>query len=328
VRFAREWELHHAVRVAVRETLAASQLAPGWAFNEAERPQNSALTAPFGHPLNAPSTDAAPNTTALPPNFAPSTQYTQHTARPIDYRGFHQPVAPYGGDMSQFRQAQHGLQATNNAQGAFPDFTPPPEEEQRVSLKPLAQISNNAYILCEGGDGLYIVCQHRAHERILADKAIAAAEGRPVEAQRLVIPFTAEVGPRAMTAIEENASLLNDLGFEVEAFGGASVLVRAVPYLVAKGDYETAFTDLVDELISGHGGKSLQEKRRALLTMLSCKNAIKAGDALQAEQMKGLLDDLLQLPNPSICPHGQPILIKISTLELDKKFEREYASRS
>jgi DNA mismatch repair protein MutL len=310
VRFAREWELHHAVRVAARETLAASQLAPGWGFNEAERTQNSALTAPFGHPLNAPSTDAAPNTTALPPNFAPSTQYTQHTARPIDYRGFHQPVAPYGGDMSQFRQAQHDLQATNNAQGAFPDFTPPPEEEQRVSLKPLAQISNNAYILCEGGDGLYIVCQHRAHERILADKAIAAAEGRPVEAQRLVIPFTAEVGPRAMTAIEENASLLNDLGFEVEAFGGASVLVRAVPYLVAKGDYETAFTDLVDELISGHGGKSLQEKRRALLTMLSCKNAIKAGDALQAEQMKGLLDDLLQLPNPSICPHGQPISSK------------------
>jgi DNA mismatch repair protein MutL len=247
--------------------------------------------------------------------------------QPTDYRGFHQPVAPRGGDTMQFRQAQQSLQGANNAQSSFPDFTPPPEEERRVSLKPLAQISNNAYILCEGDDGLYIVCQHRAHERILADKAIAAAEGRPVEAQRLVIPFTAEVGPRAMTAVEENASLLNDLGFEVEAFGGASVLVRAVPYLVAKGDYETAFTDLLDELISGHGGKSLQEKRRALLTMLSCKNAIKAGDALQAEQMKGLLDDLLQLPNPSICPHGQPILIKISTLELDKKFEREYASR-
>jgi DNA mismatch repair protein MutL len=341
VRFAREWELHHAVRVAVRETLAASQLAPGWGFTEADRTQSSELTAPFGHPLNSSSPHAptasesagSAATTDAPvqngaPAFAPSTQYSQFTAaRPTDYRGFHQPVAPRGGDMTQFRQAQHDLQAANNAQGAFPDFAPPPEEDRRVSLKPLAQISNNAYILCEGDDGLYIVCQHRAHERILADKAIAAAEGRPVEAQRLVIPFTAEVGPRAMTAVEENASLLNDLGFEVEAFGGASVLVRAVPYLVAKGDYETAFTDLLDELISGHGGKSLQEKRRALLTMLSCKNAIKAGDALQAEQMKGLLDDLLQLPNPSICPHGQPILIKISTLELDKKFEREYASR-
>jgi hypothetical protein len=95
--------------------------------------------------------------------------------------------------------------------------------------------------------------------------------------------------------------------------------------MIAQGDYENAFTDLLDELISGHGGRSLQERRRAVLTMLSCKNAIKAGDPLQSEQVKGLLDDLLQLPNPGICPHGQPILIKISTLELDKKFEREYA---
>jgi DNA mismatch repair protein MutL len=153
VRFAREWELHHAVRVAVRETLAASQLAPGWGFSEAERAPNSELTAPFGHPLNAPTNSGAPD--AASP-VAASTQYSQHTGTPPDYRGFYQPVAPRGGDMTQFRQAQHDLQAANNAQGAnaqgaFPDFAPPPEEEQRVSLKPLAQISNNAYILCEGG---------------------------------------------------------------------------------------------------------------------------------------------------------------------------------
>jgi DNA mismatch repair protein MutL len=85
--------------------------------------------------------------------------------------------------------------------------------------------------------------------------------------------------------------------------------------------------DLLDELISGHGGRGLQERRRQLLTMLACKNAIKAGDPLQHEQINNLLEELLELPNPSICPHGQPILIRISTLELDKKFEREYASR-
>jgi DNA mismatch repair protein MutL len=77
----------------------------------------------------------------------------------------------------------------------------------------------------------------------------------------------------------------------------------------------------------GKPGRTLQDKRRALLTMLSCKNAIKAGDPLQAPQMEKLIEDLMTVPNPGICPHGQPILIKISTLELDKKFEREYASR-
>ncbi len=358
VRFAREWEVHHAVRAAIRETLVAAQLAPDWGLSNAERgTPNAELTGPFG--------------------AAPQSQSPASNVHPADYRGFHQPVAPRGGDMGAFRAAQGGFNSSfgsvntsaglgggsgngsgnsetpnghapnatalpsieygpgaaqpdpGSLQRTLPDIAPPApaEDARKIALRPLAQISNNAYILCEGDDGLYIVCQHRAHERILADRAIAQAEGRPVQSQRLVIPFTTEAGPRALAAIEENDSLLKDLGFEVEAFGGASVLVRAVPTAVAQGDYQTAFADLLDELISGHAGQSLQEKRRALLTMLSCKNAIKAGDALQPEQMKGLLDDLLTLNNPSICPHGQPILIKISTLELDKKFEREYASR-
>ncbi|HEX8834628.1 MAG TPA: DNA mismatch repair endonuclease MutL, partial [Abditibacteriaceae bacterium] len=338
VRFAREWEVHHALRVALRETLVASQLAPDWGMNghgDAEAAATS-ITGPFGTPLPPTPLPTPGSTTEFPP---------------ADYRGYHQPIAPGGGDMSGFRAAQQNFatggyapQAPNYApqqqptyqqgvnpfaQTALPHLAPPEPigEERKISLRPLGQISNNAYILCEGDDGLYIVCQHRAHERILADKAIAAAEGRPVEAQRLVIPFTAEVGPRAAAAIEENGELLKDLGFEVEAFGGSSVLVRSVPYLVANRDYETAFQDLLDDLVGGQGGKSLQERRRAMLTMLSCKNAIKAGDPLQQEQINNLLSDLMELNNPSICPHGQPILIKISTLELDKKFEREYASR-
>ena len=84
---------------------------------------------------------------------------------------------------------------------------------------------------------------------------------------------------------------------------------------------------MLDELIAGTGGRDLEERRNALLTMLSCKNAIKAGDPLAQGAMQGLIDDLVELPNPAICPHGQPILIKISTYELHKKFEREYAMR-
>jgi DNA mismatch repair protein MutL len=347
VRFAREWEVHHAMRVALRETLVSSQLAPDWGMNG--HPEGVAnATGPFGAPLPT----GAPGTPGMPVpregetgfNFPAddgvqpaNTSYPQTI--PADYRGYSQPVAPGGGSLGAFRAAQQQFgqmpmqvpvsnPVHTGMQGHLPDLAPPPADEQRkVSLRPLAQISNNAYILCEGDDGLYIVCQHRAHERILADKAIAAAEGRPSESQRLVIPFTAEVGPRALAAVEENSALLKDVGFEVEAFGGNSVLVRSVPSLVANRDYETVFHDLLDDLASGGAGKTLQERRRALLTMLSCKNAIKAGDPLQPEQMKGLIDDLLEVPNPSICPHGQPILIKISTLELDKKFEREYASR-
>jgi len=339
VRFAREWEVHHALRLAVRDTLIAAQLAPEWRFQEGRPP----LVAPQ-HAAGIDGLPAVPSIfddTGAPPAPARS-PFAGLEIPPPDYRGMHQPVAPHGGSLSQFHNAYHPAPR--------PDFTAryaPPGDQNRLPevaplgdsgalvLRPLAQIQNNAYILCEADDGLYIVCQHRAHERILADRAIAAAEGKPVESQRLVIPFTVEVGARASAAIEENNKLLKDLGFEVEAFGGDSVLVRSVPSLVANSDYEVAFTDLLDELVSGPNagqpsngiGHSLQERRRALLTMLACKNSIKAGDPLQAEQMKSLIDDLVQAPNPSICPHGQPILIKISTWELNKKFEREYASR-
>lgn len=334
VRFAREWEIHHAVRIAARETLAAAQLTPDWQFvPRAVAPTdavNGSEGPAVGEEAGAGLTDSA--------NQAP----TNLSSRPADYQGFSQPVAPRGGSINDFREAyqnqspftlQNAAPVPNSqlttplTQNLFPDYTPP--EEKKLNLRPLAQISHNAYILCEAEDGLYIVCQHRAHERILADRAIVAAEGRAVEAQRLVIPFTAEVGPRAAAAIEENADLIKDLGFEVESFGGSSVLVRSVPMLVAHGDYQTAFGDLMDEMISSDGkpGRTLQERRRQLLTMLSCKNAIKAGDPLQPEQMQKLIEDLLTVQNPGICPHGQPILIKISTLELDKKFEREYASR-
>jgi DNA mismatch repair protein MutL len=314
VRFAREWEVHHAARVATRDALIASQLTPNWGFAEAG---DRRLEAGGNHA----------------PTFQPPGSRFQPPSRP---------VAPRGGDLSAFRAAYQNAGSFNeNFSSASTPFLEPrtsnlepdqstlpaSEPEGKLRLRPLGQIQNNAYILCEGEDGLYIVSQHRAHERVLADKALAEAEGKPVESQRLVIPLTVEVGVRALAALEENSELLKNLGFEIEAFGGASVLVRAVPSLVAHGDYEVAFADLLEELISGMAGRDLHERRRKLLTMLSCKNAIKAGDPLRPEEISGLLEDLLQVPNPSICPHGQPILIKISTWELNKKFEREYASR-
>ena len=336
VRFAREGEAHHALRVAVRDTLIGAQLAPSWGL---DGPSDGNLHGPFGGKTGE--SNGAQTRASWTPNYSapqyqvPSFSETDSGAQPPQaYRNSsQQPMvqpmvqpAPDASDEERARFSRHLQEIQAGAQHEPNLFRQEPEPP-RLKLRPLAQITNNAYILCEGEDGLYIVNQHRAHESILADRAIKAAQGRAVESQRLVIPFTTECGPRALAAVEENANIVRDLGFEVEGFGGNSLLVRAVPYLVAKGDYERAFGDLLDELIAGTGGRGLEERRNALLTMLSCKNAIKAGDALAQGAMQGLVDDLVELPNPAICPHGQPILIKISTYELHKKFEREYAMR-
>ncbi|RYG66601.1 DNA mismatch repair endonuclease MutL, partial [bacterium] len=318
VRFAREGEAHHALRVAIRDTLVGAQLAPSWGF-AANEPTDGGFYGPFGR--NAPPERRVeePSSPAMPPapyRFTPN------------YSNFSQPISPEPTEDERERFSRH-LEEIRT--GARPNYEPQlfsqPEEPPKLKLRPLAQITQNSYMLCEGDDGLYIVNQHRAHERILADNAIAAAKLKAVESQRLVIPFTVEIGARAIAAVEENGKLLGDLGFEVETFGGNSLLVRAVPVLVARGDYERAFGDLLDELVSGHAGRDLEERRNSLLTMLACKNAIKAGDYLPMEAMQRLVDDLAEVQNPSICPHGQPILIKISTYELHKKFEREYAMR-
>jgi DNA mismatch repair protein MutL len=317
VRFAREGEIHHAARIAIRDTLVASKLTPEWGFQTAESGSWGTETGNIGGGVSPRPFSHSPIPSPLPP--------------------FSRPVAPTGGNIEDFRAAyrhQHGIGeppssaaiALINGQDVLPEFGPE-ETPPRLEMRPLAQIQNNAYILCEAQDGLYIVSQHRAHERILADKAMAEAQDRYVQSQRLVIPLTVEVGPRALAALSENAGLLKELGFEIEEFGGNSVLVRGIPTLIANRDYEVAFSDLLEELVSGHAGRDLQERRRKLLTMMACKNAIKAGDPLAPEQMQRLMDDLMLLPNPSICPHGQPILIRISTWELHKKFEREYAAR-
>ncbi len=324
VRFERVGAAHHALRVAVRDTLIGAQLAPSWGL---DGPSDGNLHGPFGGQTASQANGNNGQTRASwTPNYS-APQYQVPSFSDTDNGNGYQPQpAPDASAEERARFSEH-LEAIRNGAGHEPHLFQQTPEPPKLKLRPLAQITNNAYILCEGDDGLYIVNQHRAHESILADRAIKAAQGKAVESQRLVIPFTTECGPRALSAVEENANLVRDLGFEVEGFGGNALLVRAVPYLVAKGDYERAFGDLLDELIAGTGGRGLEERRNALLTMLSCKNAIKAGDALAAQAMEGLVDDLVELPNPSICPHGQPILIKISTYELHKKFEREYAMR-
>jgi DNA mismatch repair protein MutL len=326
VRFARDWEIHHAVRAAIRATLSASQLAPEWRFDQDSASDKSTFT-PLDSRIRGNDVAATqPYKSTFPPQQSTPFQGKSTFIQPPQeiYPPHSRPVVPGGGDISQFRQSLQQMRETE--QSALPEM-PPSIYPGRLQLRPLGQIQQNAYILCEGDDGLYIVSQHRAHERILADRALEAAQDKPLESQHLVIPLTVEMGPRALAALDENNALLKTLGFDVEAFGGNSVLVRAVPSLLRPADYETAFNDLVDELISGQGGQNLADRKRHLLITLSCRNALKAGDPLSAPQIDQLLKDMLQLPNYSICPHGQPILVKISSWELNKKFEREYASR-
>jgi len=202
-----------------------------------------------------------------------------------------------------------------------PAPTLPTLEPKRMQLTPLGQI-RHTYILAESDEGLFIVNQHRAHERVILEQALVRADGQPIEVQRLVIPFAVTLSHREAEVVEESKEMLKELGFDLDPFGPHSYIVRSVPLVLARRSYEEAFRDLVDELVSTATTQQLEERRKSALITMSCRSAIKAGDALRPEEIQKLLDDLMKTESPFLCPHGQPIIISISHFELDKKFER------
>ncbi|MCS7223468.1 MAG: DNA mismatch repair endonuclease MutL [Armatimonadetes bacterium] len=188
-------------------------------------------------------------------------------------------------------------------------------------LTAVAQLAG-AYILAEGPEGtLFIVSQHRAHERYLFDQIIQKMEGDEVLRQNLIVPFHLEVGQSQWNFVHAHLGILKKAGFVLEPFGRSSFLVRTIPALFARLDYQQFVADLIDELSAGDW-KGKTDLFRGVLATVACRAAIKAGDPLSLPEMQKLLDDLLTLDAPALCPHGQPVLIAITKDELDRRFER------
>ena len=191
----------------------------------------------------------------------------------------------------------------------------------RPELRPLAQL-RQTYILAESAQGLLLVDQHRAQERVLYERFTEARlSGRP-SAQALLEPVAVQLGPREAAVVAEQSQELSALGFELEAFGSEAFLVRAVPAALAKEDPAALVRDLAEDLAAESGGQSLDRRRERLLVTLSCRSAIKAGDALSYGETTELLDALVATARPYTCPHGWPIVMTISNFEIDRKFNR------
>lgn len=187
-----------------------------------------------------------------------------------------------------------------------------------ASLRPLGQIGAS-YIAAEGRDGLYLIDQHAAHERILYEKFAAKAAEEPGASQALAIPLTLELSHEEAGLLTEAILDLQALGFVLEHFGDNTFMLRAVPAW-----YEgSAPQELVYELLAqGHPGGGLRLPREEELFLRACKSAVKANQHLEAGDIYHLLAQLDQCQNPSTCPHGRPVAIKLTFEEIRKKFLR------
>ncbi|MGB5925773.1 MAG: DNA mismatch repair endonuclease MutL [Dehalococcoidia bacterium] len=185
-------------------------------------------------------------------------------------------------------------------------------------LRVLGQLANT-YIIAEGPDGLYLIDQHAAHERILYDRILAQWSQKEVEVQGLLQPTTIEFSPREEETLKAGKELLAEFGFTIEPFGNRSYLVRAAPALVARANLIEIVSALLDSLASREGSNPWEEK---IAQSLACHGAIRAGQQLNNDEIRELIKQLEQTKQPRTCPHGRPTMIHLTSHQLEKEFGR------
>jgi DNA mismatch repair protein MutL len=184
-------------------------------------------------------------------------------------------------------------------------------------LRVVGQVMN-CYIVAEGPDGLYLIDQHAAHERIRYDKILKQREAKKPEVQGLLEPATFEVTPRQDAIMKSCIESLKEYGFGVESFGERTYLVRTVPALVAGDDWSQMLKELLD-VLSGEEKSRWEEQ---MVASLACHGAIKSGQSLSDDEMRALVRQLEQTANPHTCPHGRPTVIRLSAAQLEREFGR------
>ena len=177
----------------------------------------------------------------------------------------------------------------------------------------------NTFILVEYEDQLLLVDQHAVHERLLFDKLMKEHAGQNM-GQELLVPMVISVSGKEQSLIEENRELLESIGLIIESFGSHEAAVRTIPMVLGTAETEGYIREALDELERTH--TLTFEKKRADLLQTACKHAVKGGEKLTDDQLRSILDEMIEKKVTPTCPHGRPLVVAITHRELDRKFKR------
>jgi DNA mismatch repair protein MutL len=243
----------------------------------------------------------------------------------------------WAGKIEQQRHAQAGMDLEWSGQsGTLPtsssiDGTSPTDAPNQQPIPnlggdklPIMRVVGQvgaAYIITEGPDGMFLLDQHAAHERILYEKFMAERDRDGIASQQLMVGTAVNLSPPHATLLSDNLETLNQIGFVVEPFGPNAFMVRAIPAVISKLDPTRAITAVVEDLEQGDA--PLQGKIEDKIILRVCKSAaVKAGQTLSAQEMEAMVQQLEACDSPHTCPHGRPTLIHLSVAQLAKQFGR------
>jgi DNA mismatch repair protein MutL len=200
------------------------------------------------------------------------------------------------------------------------------QRSQQVAAQRQFQIIgvlNKLYVLMENADGLVLVDQHAAHERILFEELRRRMEEQGVPTQKLLLPQTFDVPPRDADWIERNVSILQKMGIGIESFGPGTFKIDSLPGFLSVSDPAQFMRKVIDDLKSAGNSTSPMRLGEEMIAKTVCRHAVKANDPLRYPEIEKLIRDLLDCDLPYCCPHGRPTMIQISLTELEKKFGRK-----
>jgi DNA mismatch repair protein MutL len=186
---------------------------------------------------------------------------------------------------------------------------------------PLGQF-RDTYILAVDDDGIAIVDQHVAHERVLFEQVMEKLTSGRLESQRLLTPIVLELSPAGRHALKQYRATLDQFGMEIEEFGGESVCLSAVPAILEPADCEAAIRGLAEDLEGLDRGSRVEDALRRIAATMACHAAVKANYPLTLEKMQYILEELRRTAYSSVCPHGRPVVLRITRREVEKNFQR------
>jgi len=190
-------------------------------------------------------------------------------------------------------------------------------EEERIYPRALGQYLDT-YIVASSEEGILIIDQHNAHERVLFEKYEEIDKKKKWPQKLALFPILFELSPSQVLSLEDNQTLLEEAGFRVEDMGGRSFSLKEFPDIFKEEEAKEIFLSLLEEIKK----EGIEERKKKLLATLACKTAIKAGESLTFDKMNYLVEELFQTSNSSLCPHGRPIIVKIERQKIERGLKR------
>jgi DNA mismatch repair protein MutL len=209
--------------------------------------------------------------------------------------------------------------------GGGPDSVGAGAASVATGIRPLVPLGQfrNTFIVAMDDEGICIIDQHVAHERVLFERIVERLTRGRLESQRLLVPIVLDLPAAEREGLLTRAAALEASGFELEEFGGeTTVKITAVPVVLPRDECETAVRALAQDLEGLDRGLEIQDALKRIAATMACHAAVKANDPLTFEKMRHILDELSATAYSTVCPHGRPVMLRITRREVEKNFER------